>query len=361
MERDSLDEDTRRRIARKSNDKCCHCGKTVFLHYGATVDHFIPLSKGGTNRDINLIMLCDDCNQTKNNRILAPENYLKYLPDEHFKPLNDYFESYIHSFEYIERQNILACDEYIINMYTQITSNRKIHGKRPIPKLSVSFKRVMPNDDEEFEKVYEYFVRYLKRTDHLDGEEDARNNLKFWQRFGCIYYAEMNGEIKIMMTFTLRDCNPDLFVTEQKVDKEFVITMFPYYSNDVTVSLACGILENMPYTLMGEQELTELPININILSADKSASKIFYQLSKSNKHGTLDITKYGIMDSCCMLVMNNDHPDNLKIQDDERLQKFFGKFKETVDDVDEWFEKNHIEGLEWMKTYLFENITIDYT
>ena len=65
VERDDFTFDEREHIAAKSHHKCAHCGKEVYFGYGATVDHFVPLNKGGTNRDINLIMLCNDCNKEK--------------------------------------------------------------------------------------------------------------------------------------------------------------------------------------------------------------------------------------------------------------------------------------------------------
>jgi len=47
---------------------CAHCGvKSVWV--GGTgylvVDHIVPLSRGGTNNDVNLQVLCDPCNSSK--------------------------------------------------------------------------------------------------------------------------------------------------------------------------------------------------------------------------------------------------------------------------------------------------------
>lgn len=45
--------------------KCAECGSTENL----TVDHIIPLSRGGTNAPENLSVLCVSCNKRKGNRI----------------------------------------------------------------------------------------------------------------------------------------------------------------------------------------------------------------------------------------------------------------------------------------------------
>ena len=47
-------------IMNKSENKCCHCGKLISFekkkgYKKATVEHFIPLSKSGTNSIKNLV------------------------------------------------------------------------------------------------------------------------------------------------------------------------------------------------------------------------------------------------------------------------------------------------------------------
>lgn len=58
-------------ILRRDNFRCGYCGRTaedhkVTLH----VDHQQPLSKGGSNEDVNLWTLCDECNLAKSNKLL---------------------------------------------------------------------------------------------------------------------------------------------------------------------------------------------------------------------------------------------------------------------------------------------------
>lgn len=46
--------------------RCLRCGKIE----GLTIDHVVPLSKGGTNDDDNLQTLCNECNQWKKDFIV---------------------------------------------------------------------------------------------------------------------------------------------------------------------------------------------------------------------------------------------------------------------------------------------------
>ena len=65
----SFTTEEKEKIGYKSNNRCCHCGKPIFAGYQLTVDHFIPLSKGGSNNFINLIPLCKECNHDKDDKI----------------------------------------------------------------------------------------------------------------------------------------------------------------------------------------------------------------------------------------------------------------------------------------------------
>ncbi len=51
--------------------QCAYCGKKFGLNeifgYNAEIDHIIPRSKGGTNRQFNLALVCRECNQKKTN------------------------------------------------------------------------------------------------------------------------------------------------------------------------------------------------------------------------------------------------------------------------------------------------------
>lgn len=63
------------RILNRDNFKCTYCGRNpvdhnVILH----VDHIIPVSKGGSDKETNLRTACDDCNKGKTDTLL---NYSK--------------------------------------------------------------------------------------------------------------------------------------------------------------------------------------------------------------------------------------------------------------------------------------------
>ena len=55
----------------KQGDRCHYCGEKLEL-FGPRkfqVDHFIPLSRGGTNYMNNLVIACPDCNREKADKL----------------------------------------------------------------------------------------------------------------------------------------------------------------------------------------------------------------------------------------------------------------------------------------------------
>lgn len=58
-------------IISKYGSKCVYCGR-AFTH----IDHYVPLSKGGSHTLENVRPSCEMCNLTKSNKL--PEDFLKY-------------------------------------------------------------------------------------------------------------------------------------------------------------------------------------------------------------------------------------------------------------------------------------------
>lgn len=66
---------TKRKVMRTwkkltGDDYCFYCGKKLTRH-NATIDHIIPLSRGGTNDKRNLVLCCQKCNWDKGSKLLS--------------------------------------------------------------------------------------------------------------------------------------------------------------------------------------------------------------------------------------------------------------------------------------------------
>ena len=60
----TISAELRRKIYEKYDGKCYYCGKDVDDAY--QIDHRIPVARGGTNDDDNLVLACAHCNESKN-------------------------------------------------------------------------------------------------------------------------------------------------------------------------------------------------------------------------------------------------------------------------------------------------------
>lgn len=74
----NFDRETREKVFEKSNGKCAICGMPLSLNHHseynyATIDHIIPLDKGGKNEISNYQATCVKCNQIKAN--IMPEMF----------------------------------------------------------------------------------------------------------------------------------------------------------------------------------------------------------------------------------------------------------------------------------------------
>jgi len=63
--REQITEDVRFLVWRRDGGKCVKCGSNKNLEF----DHIIPVSKGGSNTERNIQLLCENCNREKSNKI----------------------------------------------------------------------------------------------------------------------------------------------------------------------------------------------------------------------------------------------------------------------------------------------------
>ena len=69
------------KVLAKTACKCGRCGKKLEIQE-ATIDHIIPLNKGGLNDEFNLVGLCIDCNGSKSNFMYNMLDYYIYAKDK---------------------------------------------------------------------------------------------------------------------------------------------------------------------------------------------------------------------------------------------------------------------------------------
>ena len=346
MERDRFTYADKKKLAEKSNGLCCHCGHKVTVGYDATVEHFVPLSQGGTNRDINMVLLCEDCNKTKSNLIYRPNDYLTYLKEEHLEKLNGYFDSYIKSFDFVNRDNLLACDRYKVwvqsmpeEMYYSLL-RRKGKKSQDIMKRCSSPLWVKRATYDDVDKLTEYYIRYLKKYNCLDSEDSAKVNIQFWISFGCIYYIERNDNIESFITVMVTKANGRVYMDQDPLDYFLTVNVFTYYSNDYALTLGYNLSRQIPKYLSSEQNLKQIPVKYCVIADDKLSTEICN--GGSLYHGDRFLSSF-------LVLYDGQKQDLPPLVEDQNLKQFFAKFEKIKEErLKAWFSIHGEQPYAWM-------------
>lgn len=262
-ERVNFSEDERWEMLEKSDQKCAHCGKPIFAIPGIansmTVDHYIPLAKGGTNRKINLIALCKKCNKEKSDKIVNPEGYLKYLKKEYMDEIKGYYESYTHSFKYVSENQLLADDEFVINVPYYPCNG--VRGRNVVAHIfQYTVKKAAYCD---LDRILDYYISYLKKYGALESKELAYKNIREWFENGCMYYVEKEGKICILVAFDV------IHEANSKSKRAIEIWAFSYYNRQQMGELLSSIIMELPKKILRECHIPALPVVISVVRSDK--------------------------------------------------------------------------------------------
>ena len=69
----------KKRIAQMYGRKCFACGR-VLTRDEFTIDHIIARSRGGSGDQINLQLLCQKCNNVKDNKVATEKELILHFP-----------------------------------------------------------------------------------------------------------------------------------------------------------------------------------------------------------------------------------------------------------------------------------------
>lgn len=146
-----------------THGKCAHCGKTLDFRKNFTVDHVIPLSKGGQNDIANYAPLCAACNKAKSNFVYNPRDYYPYLPKPALDKLVVLFNKYMASTDWLAYDNLFPVDRFDILSKVAVTNP---HSRKPV---ILPFNLVVQRTDNDtaFEWLQKYTARLKTEDKHV--------------------------------------------------------------------------------------------------------------------------------------------------------------------------------------------------
>lgn len=163
----SFDAEQRKTVLDKSNYKCSHCGASLTAK-DVTIDHFIPLSKGGRNIPANLTGLCIKCNEEKDNIIVRPHEYYKFVKNEYLKELDSLYEAYLTDKEWLTNKNYTKDDYFTFKYPTKLESLQgkrlKKRGDAHCVKIYMATATIKKAAYEDMEEIREFSQKCIEKA-----------------------------------------------------------------------------------------------------------------------------------------------------------------------------------------------------
>ena len=289
-----------------------------------------------------MIMMCEDCNHDKGRKIMGMD-FIPYLLEPHKTKLAEYVNSYIQTMDYVQRNRLLALNEYNGKIYSQVGTYKK--KSRKIPVCNFTLKLATWDD---LDKLNEYLVKYLKKYDALDDENAARENIIFWLKFGCIYYIEKNNNISTMVAITIKSVDDD--EDYRGITHIPVFFVFSYYSSEVSLGLVQYVIEDFPKIILTENNIDFLPLNLLFLKKDNLVKWV------SMLYNTRGVEDEGSNFTLFPVVVgeleddSNEHKTYDEMDASERkTADFTAKFDEVSEKMINYYEKYADRGdISWM-------------
>lgn len=229
-----FDTETRERVLKKSKCKCAKCGKELNIST-MTIDHIIPLSKGGTNKEYNLIAMCKKCNKEKGSSVFKPSDYYKGIPKYLLPKLDKMFDEYMYGEDFFSWSNLFKQD--IITIETDVThkpSRRCMKTYTVKSKFQKAYYKYL-ND------IYEYLLYYYSvYKDKLYNKWYIKKLVSAVFTYGCWYFIRSGDSIKFLVGFTIcRTCKKSVYDT---VFKGYVIDTRVYINPKVKIAPILGAI-----------------------------------------------------------------------------------------------------------------------
>lgn len=193
---DGIDEKKIRLLA-KSDNKCAHCGKPLDK-WTVEIDHAIPLDKGGSNDEVNLVALCHDCNVSKDNYVIHPVQYLKYLNKESATELLKMYRIYCEDISWLHARSLTREDKtamrypvqprYLSGHLSKKNAKGETYGSAIMNEAVLTRAR-----KDDIERIIKFLERYHEKQGLEKDYIRSAINEVFYR--GCIYIVEKQDSI----------------------------------------------------------------------------------------------------------------------------------------------------------------------
>ena len=220
----------KKKMLQKSDGKCSHCGISIDLK-NMTVEHVIPLSKGGTNELSNTVALCSKCNKIKRNYVTEPQFFYTYIKDEYKVELEENYKKFLDDFDWISLKSYFKNDVFNFNIESLLKCSDNTLGlsrsnKKKLKLDSARLQKVVVSlDTRDFDVVIDFCNKYGKRVLGLKEVKLNKSRIYEYLRDYAIYGIKSSNEYSGLV-----------FIKPEIVgfyEVSLVIEMLPLYESSV--------------------------------------------------------------------------------------------------------------------------------
>ena len=216
-QRIKLSPELRQRVLRDTGHRCAHCNVLLRNTHedDFSIEHVVPLRKGGSNNPRNLIALCKSCNEAKQDDIIDPKEYYAYAPEWKLREVCETFDKYIQDVDWLAYDTLFKLDRFDLPAMKSFL-NPKSHKIFNIP-ATYQVRRMRRQE------VHDYLFEY---TGHLDTLDKPQMNYEL-DEINTTYYRVMGNDETIMIV------TPYIMRTDYGVDEneERIAVFLDYFVN----------------------------------------------------------------------------------------------------------------------------------
>lgn len=310
----------KKEILQKSRGRCAHCGVKIAVADTMTVDHVIPITKGGVNDMSNLVALCETCNKTKKDDVVDVNEYYKFVDVQTGKTLKESFEQYCEEYEFLTKSNVFNKDSFSI----KVPFGPKFRRNGKVGSKNVKVTKAVYSDlDEIWEyivKYYTYFCQSEGIQEHIGGvdedelKEFAKNLIISWYSKGAIYFTRSSsGKINCVLPSGITECKPSedkempTFKYLYRVGPIYIDTDIPW-DNFHTVNYFCSLVR---FFIDNIARSISFPCMVEVLvyaqnNYDPRLTEVLQVIFRGNDEDTRENFKSDLKRGFFSLVVSND-------------------------------------------------------
>lgn len=277
ISREQIPYDMRRKIFEETGPICPHCGEPLEFRGNFTIEHVIPLHKGGTNDPENLIGLCKSCNKAKSDDVIQPRGYYKYLPKNRLARLEHLFDEYLTKTDWLAYNNLFRTDrEQVVIQVSQLMPSRKYIN---IP-MTVGIQKISAEEAFDWLQVYtgrlktEHKAIMAASPDLLLSPYYKITNGNTVYMLCTAYSAPINYALENSdYSAKLHAIHVDMFTNPELTDK-------PNLTPRLLYACLCAVLTRIKDTLLrGYERESMVPCLIQYPASDTYGDRIFEYVS----------------------------------------------------------------------------------